>query len=481
MTLGGIVILLLLVASLIIFIYLIVISARGWGALHTVILCFLFIECWVFMIFSAGVLHRRVGWLAQADKLEKKTVKTEADAERLIWGGDNIAPDEPDSVVLAQGALRRLTADRGRVWRRLELVSSDAGVYKLEMKGPAPAQDLSADPAAAAPAAAPPADTATALPANLVVHCFAEEGNEQNQALPAYYLGEFKITASQAGQVTLSPTLPLDPAQIDMIKNGGAATWALYELLPLDSHTAFAAPGSKPDENMLFGRMDEEKLTALFQKIPEDRRQKVLDDYLRDGQKAKSDGSDPPASRWVNVELLKDFTIDVDGVDAIATELGFFDSQGRSVDSRLKRKNAEGDLKLAAGNTKPIVLKSEFADKLIASGVAKLRDPYFVRPLIDYQEAFNSTYVRRHEVGERIALFKREAVELTKANTAGQEGISFRQIENQQLTADLKGYQKEVEVLVKEAAQAESELTAMKAKITDMYRRVQARTGIVGQ
>ncbi len=478
MTLGGIVILLLLVASLIIFIYLIVISARGWGALHTVLLCFLFIECWVFMIFTAGVLHRRVGWLGQADKFEKRTLKTEADTERLIWGGENIAPDEPDSIVLAQGALRRLTADRGRVWRRLELVSSDAGVYKLEMRAAAPAQDPAADPAAPA-AAAPVADAATSLPANLVVHCFAEEPNEQNQPLPAFYLGEFKVTASQAGQVTLGPTLPLEPTQVETIKSGNAPTWALYELLPLDSHTAFAAPGSKADEEMLFGRMDEASLTAMLQRIPEERRAKVLDQYLRDGQKAKTDGSDPPASRWVNVKLLKEYSIDVDGVDAIATELGFFDSQGRSVDSRLKRKNAEGDLKLTPDITKPIVLKSEAAEKLIASGVAELVAPYFVRPLIDYQEAFNSTYVRRHEVNERIALFKREEVELKKADAAGQEMISFRQIENQQLNSDLGNYKKEADVLKKEADQMEQDLAALKSKISEMYRQVQARVSLV--
>ena len=481
MTLGGIVILLLLVVSLIIFIYLIVISARGWGVLHTVMLCFLFIECWVFMVFTAGVLHRRVGWLEQAFKLETKTVKAEADTERLIWGGENIAPDEPDSVVLARGELRRLTADRGRVWRRLELVSSDAGTYKLEMKTAAPAQDLAADPAAPAAAAAP-ADAALSLPANLVVHCFAEETNEQNQALPNYYLGEFKVTTSQAGQVTLSPTLPLEPAQIEMIKSGGATTWALYELLPLDSHTAFAAPGSKPgtDEEAIYGRMDKEALSTLLQRIPDGRRDVVLEDYLRDGSKAKPDGSDPIASRWVDVKLLKDYSIDVDGVDAIATELGFFDSQGRSVDSRLKRKE-EGDLKLTAEINKRILLKSEAADKLIASGTAQLKFPYFVRPLIDYQEAFNSSYVRRHEVNERIALYQREAVELTKANSAGQEMISFRQIENQQLTSDLGNFTKEVEVLKKEVVLVEEELAARKAKIAEMYRQIQARAALVSQ
>lgn len=481
MTLGGIVILLLLVASLIIFIYLIVISARGWGALHTVMLCFLFIECWVFMIFTAGVLHRRVGWLEQAANLEKKTIAAEAKTELLIWGGENIAPDEPDSVVLAQGELRRLTADRGRVWRRLELVSAEAGTYKLELKTTVPAQDLgAADPAAPPVPAA--ADAGASLPANLVVHGFAEEANEQNQALPAYYLGEFKVTASQAGQVTLSPTLPLEPAQIETVKSGGAPSWALYELLPLDSHTAFAAPGSKPgiDDEAIYGRMDEDALTKLLQRIPDGRRERVLDDYLRDGSKAKADGSDPIASRWVNVKLLKEYTIDVDGTDAIATELGFFDSQGRSVDSRLKR-NEEGDLKLSPEINKRILLKSEAADKLIASGIAQLIDPYFVRPLIDYQEAFNSTYVRRHEVSERIALFQREAAELTKANLIGQEGISFRQIENQQLTSDLQNYKKEGEVLEKEVVVVEENLAATKAKISEMYRQLQTRTGIVSQ
>ena len=307
MTLGGIVILLLLVASLIIFIYLIVISARGWGALHTVMLSFLFIECWVFMIFSAGVLHRRVGWLKQWDSLTIKAEKSEATAERLNWG-ENIAPDEPDSIILAKGALRRLTADRGRVWRRLELASSDGGVFKLDIKAPAPAQDLSADPSAApAAAAATAVDAATTLPINLVVHAFAEEGNEQNQALPAFYLGEFKVTASQAGQVTLSPTLTLEANQLEMVKSGGAGTWALYELLPLDSHTAFAAPGSKATEDEIFGHMDEEKVTALLQRIPEDRRKKVLEDYLRDGQKAKADGSDPVASRWGECRTAQGF------------------------------------------------------------------------------------------------------------------------------------------------------------------------------
>ena len=52
MGLGGILILLLLLVSLIVFIYVLVVSARGWGWLHSILLSFLFIECWVLVIFS---------------------------------------------------------------------------------------------------------------------------------------------------------------------------------------------------------------------------------------------------------------------------------------------------------------------------------------------------------------------------------------------------------------------------------------------
>ncbi len=473
MTLGGIIILLVLVASLITFIYLLVLTARGWGVLHTLLLSFLFIECWVFMVFSAGVLYRRGGWLEQASVLEGKAIKAEAETEKLTWGNFEYGADLPNAIVPVQGELRRLTADRGRVWRRLELRSSDAGVYKLEMTVAAPpAGDLGADPAVPA-AAAPAADAAQSLPANLVVYGFAEELNPENQPLPTFYLGEFTVTASQAGQVTLSPTLPLEPAQLDYIKTGGAGTWALYELLPLDSHVAFAAAGSSPNDDAIYGRMDEEMLTALLQGIPEESRATVLQNYLRDG--TRGNDSDPVPTRWVRVKLLKEYSTDVDSEqDAIATELGFFDKSGRSIDVRLKRGD-EGSVKLSPDLNKRIVLKSEEADKLIADGTAELIVPVFVRPLIDYQEAFNRSYVRRHEIRERIALYQRETAELTKANQAGQEMISFRQVENQQLASDLGNVKKEIEVLKKESELSEQQLVATKAKISEMYREIQSR------
>ncbi len=474
MTLGGIIIILLAVVSLITFVYLIVITARGWGVLHTLMLLCLFFECWTFMFFSAGVLYRRGGWLKQAQTLEKRAVEAEAQTLKLTWGDFEGNPDAQVAVVPVQGELRRLTADRGRVWRRLDLISQDNGVYKLELSAatnPA-ADDLAAPDPAAAPAAAP-VDVGSSLPANLVVYGFAEELDAQERPLPTFYLGEFTITQSQGSEVTLTPTLPLQQNQLDTIKTGGAQTWTLYELLPLDSHTAFAAQGSQPADDSIFGRMDEETLTNLLADIPEPRREDVLRRYLRDGQRAED--SDPPRTRWVRVKVLKEWDIDVDSQeDAIATERGFYDKSGRSIDVRLKR-GEEGRVKLTPEENKRIVLKSEVADDLISKGIVELIEPVYVRPLIDYQESFNHLFVRLHEIGEHISLYQRDTAEIAKANQAGQEMISFRQIESQQLTEDLGHYRSEIDVLNEELKQSTDQVTTTKSTIGEMYRTIQAR------
>ncbi len=472
MTLGGIIIILLLVVSLITFIYLIVITARGWGVLHTLLLLCLFFESWTFMIFSAGVLYRRGGWLKQAQTLEKRAVDAEAQTLKLTWGDFEGNPDAQVAVVPVQGELRRLTADRGRVWRRLDLVSQDSGVYKFELTaGPAvAADDLAApDPAAAAV----PVDAGSSLPANLVVYGFAEELDEQGRGLPNFYLGEFSVTQSQGSEVTLTPTLPLQQHQLEMIKTGGAQTWTLYELLPLDSHTAFAAQGSQPTDEAIFGRMDEETLTNLLADVPEPRRDAILRSYLLDGQRA--DDSVPARARWVRVKVLKEWDIDVDSQEeAIATERGYYDKSGRSIDVRLKRGD-DGRVKLTVDENKRIVLKSEVADDLIAKGIVELIEPVYVRPLIDYQEAFNHLYVRIHEVGEHISLYQRDTAEMAKANQAGQQMISFRQLENQALTDDLGHYTAEIGVLNEEVKLAAEKFTVAKASISAMYRAIQAR------
>lgn len=481
MGLGGILILLLLLVSLIVFIYVLVVSARGWGWLHSILLSFLFIECWVLIVFSAGVHYRRVNATQEAAKNRADAEKALELTQTLLWGTFNTAttPEDVDAVVPAQGMLRRLTADRGRVWRQLNLVQAAPGSYQLQFPVPdaAPADDvadpLGQDPAAAGQAA-PPAQSSESLPTNTVVYAFAEQVDEEGRHIPNYYLGEFVVKESQGGQVTLQPTMQLFPGQTQRIERGTATSWTLYELLPLDSHDVFVVPSSQPSEDEIFGTMDEETIRAMFADAPTENnlQQELIESYLRDGKRAEE--SDQKEDVWVQVNVLKEYTLDVDSKEiANATARGFFDASGRSIDLRLKR-GEEGVVTLTPDmKGERIVLKEEVATPLIDSGVLELVQRVYVRPLVDYEEAFAHHMLREHEVLQGIELARRDQRELEKANQLAQEMISFRQAEAQEISSDLGNYQREVKILQDAVARAATEFTSLRTTIQQLYQQVQ--------
>ncbi|MEZ6138313.1 MAG: hypothetical protein R3C53_25805 [Pirellulaceae bacterium] len=477
MGLGAILILLLLIVSLIVFIYIIVMTARGWGVLHTILLCTLFIECWVFMVFSAGVQYRRVRHTRDAFQAQKQADEAAAETHQLLYGGFDMSESTLEAVIPVKGMLRRLTADRGRVWRGLNFIQENNGEFLLEMTaGPAAVDPLNED--AGGGAAAAPLSSES-LPANLVVYSFVEEQGEDGYPKPVFYLGEFVVSQSQGGQVTLRPTLPLRDFQQQRIA-AGAATWMLYELLPIDSHTAFAAEGSQGSNEAIFGRMDPDSIAALFADVPESLRAEVIDAYVRDGLPASPD--DEPNTIWIQVNMLQNHEVEVDSSDsANATVSGYFDAIGRSVDARLKRDDNEKVQLTPNMQSEMIILKEPAAQELIAAGKAELVQRFYVRPLNDYEEAFNRNIVRQHELAERITLVKRESAEIEKANQLGNEMISFRQVENQKLVADLDGFKKELDVLNAAAATATQELTDLKARMSLLYRNIQARHAQMGQ
>ncbi len=481
MGLGGILILLLLLVSLIVFIYVLVVSARGWGWLHSILLSFLFIECWVLIVFSAGVHYRRVNATQEAAKNRADAEQALELTQTLLWGTFNtaITPQDVDAVVPAQGMLRRLTADRGRVWRQLNLVQAEPGSYQLEFPVPEelPGEEA-VDPLAEDPAVAPVAPVAQSsesLPVNTVVYAFAEQVDEEGRHIPNYYLGEFVVKESQAGQVKLQPTTQLFPGQQQRIDSGAATSWTLYELLPLDSHDVFVQPGAKPSEEAIFGAMDEEAVRAMFAEVPTEdgRQEELIESYLRDGTRAAE--SDAKDEVWVQVNVLKEYALDVDSKEiANATARGFFDASGRSIDLRLKR-GEEGVVTLTPDmKGERIILKEEVAMPLINSGVLELVQRVYVRPLVDFEEAFAHTMLRQHEIEQGIELAQRDQRELEKANQLAQEMISFRQAEAQEISSDLGNYQREVKILQDAVARATSDFTQLRAEIQRLYQQVQA-------
>jgi hypothetical protein len=214
--------------------------------------------------------------------------------------------------------------------------------------------------------------------------------------------------------VTLTPTGPLEPNQLQALNNRQARSWSLYEMLPLDDHYPFIAEGSVPSDDNFFGRVDGDLVRRLLgnEISPE-----TLQSYLRDGNRATQD--DPPLSRWTKIEFIKNHPIEVDSPEQRgALDGGFFDGNGRAVDGRLQR-GEDGQVKFSKGDL--ILVKEEAADELIDEGAARLVDRYYLRPLNDYRFVLRRIRLRLSELANRTTEleFEKKVLEEAIEKTAG--------------------------------------------------------------
>jgi cell division protein FtsB len=485
----GIVFILVVLTALVTFIVVIVKSAKGWGAIHVTTLFFLFFAAWVFLFSSAGVLDTRVKWIRSHDTERAAVENLEAEVSK-IKNGDLIATNyDPNSLNATLNELGRMKLDRGRIWRGIQLQSVDDNGASYSLL--APPNNAAAPAAPAAPGvapAAPPADGGS-IPVELVVYAFAETKSEDGRIVPGTYLGQFIVESVQGDALKLRPTEELTEYQNATISGGGAATWTVFELMPLDSHTAFASKGSEQNEKQLFGRMDPAELGTLFpadpavlestagifpngfELDPNIRQAALLRAYLADGQPTSEPL--PPELEWILVEFTKEHKIEVDSKDTrIATEGGFFDLSGRTVDARLKRDEGDATITFRPGDHE--VFWKLPAEDLIAQDVAKLIDRYYVRPLNDYKLGFREIRERAIKARQGIELYTHENAVIAATNQEGQEQIAFRQAEKRALDKDVAQFTKESTFITSEVERLESELASINAKIKETYRTIQS-------
>jgi hypothetical protein len=363
-------------------------AAQSWRWYHITAAVITMLLAIAFIFPTAVVLKSRSNWHEVKERLEQQAESVQAENTLIKYGDQSDATAGEGLLELTQ-RLAKLGREAGRRWRGLRMQNATAQAISLRVPqnvDPVIPGEDGADAEADAPPALPQA--------NLVVYGFAES-RYQEQVVPAFYLGEFKVSASAGNQVTLEPTGPLEPAQIQRISGGGAANWSLYEMLPLDGHEPFIAEGSVADDDNVFGRVDDALLKQLLgNKI----RPETLQEYLRDGSRSNPD--DVLLSRWVKIEFTKNHKIDVDSpTQQGALEGGFFDESGRAVDSRLQRGED--------GNTlfrteQQIIVKEEAAKQLIdVDGVARLVDTYYLRPLNDYRFVLRRLRLRINEAATR--------------------------------------------------------------------------------
>lgn len=490
MDLMGILVWLAVLVSLVVFIVMLVKSNQNWGALHTTLLVFLFLQAWCFVFFAAGVASRRNGYMEAYDKLLTKS-EAKLLAEELARDGDRVNPiPDLNAYVPITNELNRLLVERGRVWRGASVVQLAPNEVSLQLSAGvagAPAVPPAGVPAAPAEGGAKPDQPAGAsnagLAAESIVQVFGERTDERGTT-PVVYLGEFVVTAADGSAIKLKPTATLTPEQNAAIAGGSFPTWSIYELMPLDSHTAFAVLGSKEEDDSIFGRMDKTELAQLLGIDPSlaDAEPTALN--LRDAIKARvlqsylNDGGRPPEGTpaeqiYTRVEFLKDHTIEVDAQEQrTATEGGFYDLSGRSVDARLKRGEEGAKVSFKTGNV--IVMDSTSAEDLVKQGIVKSLAPVFVRRLNDYEYGFREVRRQITAALQDAKLIERELAEMQKSQGIADAQVRMRQQERAKLDKDFAQYSKENEVITAEANRLDQELTATRNELSSMFQQIQS-------
>ena len=480
MEISGMLIWAMVLVSLIVFIVLLVKAFQSWGVTHTILLTILFIECWTFLFFAAGVSHQRIAITKKHDDIVAK-VEQQLKALDLEMYGDRFDPKlDLTKFVPLTNELNRLTLERGRVWRSAALQKTtpangktpSSAVLQLPARvtnTPVAAPDGAAGAAGAdAVAVAPAGESGLALES--IVYLFGEK-QQQVGMLPEFFLGEFVVKESKDQLITVSPTIPMTKDQETAMT--GYTSWAIYEVMPLDSHTVFAADGSSPEETAVFGRMDKEEITKYFESafagsippLTEAMKAKILDTYMRDGGPASDDT--PPELLGHQVKFRKAFK---EGVDAKGVRLplegGYHDSEGNMIDDRLKR-DAPAEEAFKEGDS--YVLDSGSANKLQSDGTVELGSRLFIRQLIDYAFAFRETRrvtIRAIQDANLITRETEQAIAQTRVtDTQEQRG----EAESRMLKLDKGQYEKEADVIASVAMDLESQIADKKAELSQLY------------
>lgn len=450
-------------------------ASPNWRWYNIVAVCITMILAVVFLFPTAGVLKSRAAWHQIKESLEIELANLENEKHSIKYGD----PEDPTfgvGVVDLGIQLSKVGIEAGRRWPNLKMLQMNNNQVVLG-KAPDNAGGVAGVPGNPAPAPAA-ANGDPLIPVGMVVYGFGEVPDQSQQLLPTVYFGEYRVTASTPDSATLSPTSALELSQRFALQNLGQPSWTLYELLPLDSHEPFIAAGSKGDEEFILGRVDDQLVGRLFDTAtalirnpqatgnePLQTSQESKQRYLDDGRRATDD--DPPMSRWWRVEFIQRHEIQVDSLEQRgALNGGFFDLNGRAVDSRLQRPDDDA-VEFQKGDR--VLLKEEAANKLVNDGVAELRDRYYLRPLNDYRYILRRVRLRLDELANRKTVMEYEEKVLKEAIEKTEGMIVENQSIREKLEQDKTQFIIEKEAIDEYATKMRSELEQMRTEMAQLH------------
>lgn len=437
------------------FIFLLVMSWKTWRVTHILSAFFLFAAVFTFLAFSSFVLKTQAAWRKLYETNKVALAKEETDQVKLLQGDLVAVQQSEECIRSARAKLEDEELDRGKVWRECTpMAAVDADSFRVKTVPASQPAGQAPEPSGIAP--------------QTLLYVFAEKESKDGWKVPGFYLGEFTVDEATDTEVTLSATIPLDPDQIQRIQQGGA-TWTLYEVMPIDSHEAFAE--MDPAEKRMVG-LSKEALAENFPNLfnwPADQYDKFLESFARFNRDVTD--KDSPEDTWVLVKFLKKHTIPVDSDTAqslLEGEARYFDSSGRAVEARLRRGD-DGTVTFEVGDSGFFDLDS--ATTLIDDGVCEKVKLVYRRQLHDYARFFRETYYRHRELDESILRQKRDTEILVNLKTNVEAQAAAKQADKDKLTSDLVGFKTELNDVTNYTQMLNSELEKSRLRLSELYRR----------
>ena len=403
-------------------------STKTWRAWDVVAGYLVVLTAIAFLILASASLKTRRTWLQQVSRLQQQFDTLQADQQKLLHGDLTETVQVTPSLRSERYKLTRLLIDRGRVWRNCVPAAAEPDAVMVQVIQEAGATHQ--------------------IPANMVMYVFREAPLEDGGMLvPAAYIGEFRVSTVNEAGVVLSPTQQLTPGQRAQLGFGGA-TWSLYEKMPTDSHRLFTdtdiAPDLAREGAPIFGEVDEEELTEVFQfvqdnlpqesQLPPERLAEIVNRFARDGQRATD--VDSPDTVQLKVRFLKEHTVQVDtNVAQGALSSGAFDASGSAQVEYLQR--ADGD-SVTIQPDAIVVLTPSVANQLIQQEICELVEPIFVRPLSNFSLALNRLYHRHRRNVQMVQSVRYNSTLLGAAKEKLDQQTIYRQQERTRVESDLE-------------------------------------------
>jgi predicted nuclease with TOPRIM domain len=416
-------------------------SFKNWRAWDVIGGFLVFASAVTFLVFLSVSLKARRHWLQKLDGYQKEHARLLDEQEKLLHGDLAAVTQTAESLRSISAKLSRFMVDRGRIWRDC-VPAAPAGDGTITVAG--------------AEAGKP-----HQIPPNFILHAFREQPLQDGMIIPATYIGEFLVVASDDVSVQLRPTL-LSPSLLassrsnpnDFQINFGAvlianATWSLYEMLPPDGHRVFVDMDVHPDLSIegapAFGQVKQEEVQAVFQFVmqhafptqqppPQNAVLQALQQIVRDG--LREEPTDPQDRIQVKVRFVKDHTekVDTDVAQDILSDT-FFDSQGQAQVDFLRRGD-DGTVTLKPGAV--VILRQDVANQLIRDGVCEAVERVYIRQLHDFSTAMHTLFDRWVDAQKETRGHLYNIAQMQTVNQQTSQMIQSRQDERTKLETDLQ-------------------------------------------